>query len=284
MGKLKWNIVEDSFSLNSSSSYDLSILVGIDRFFYTIIDETSRILVFRDYSFSNKGSFLLLKSPLKLTLVNDKLLGLNYKTTKIGLLSRASSLVPEPLFEESGFRQYLDNSQETLDTDNVAFDSINEIEAMNVYGFDAEIWRLLNTYFPKAKFFHASTPLLTALKKLPEFQSGKHLFINVVGQVIQIVHFDSGKLMFYNTFTYQTANDFIYFIMLVIEQLGLRPEKIPTTVSGEIMDDSGIYHQLKRYIKVLEFNKRPSFLKFSENFEKIPPHFFFDLFSLKLCA
>ncbi|MEM7105854.1 MAG: DUF3822 family protein [Bacteroidota bacterium] len=284
MGQLKRNIVEDSFSLNSTASYDLSILVGVDRFFYLVNDDQNRVLALRQYNFANKGSFVLLKSPLKLTLVNDKLLGQGYRKTRVGLFSKRSALIPESLFETGKEQIYLTNTSPAEDVEKVFNDKVEGQGVRNVYAFNREIWQLLNTYFPKAVFYHASTPLIGTTGKLPLFQEGSHLLVNVIGQDMQIIHFDKGKIIFHNTFTYQTTNDFVYYVMLVIDQLGLRAEKISTSLSGELMEASEIFEQITRYIRHVNFVNRPSFLRYSSNFDNLPEHLFFDLYSLKLCG
>ncbi len=256
----------------------------MDRFFYIIYDDQSKVLVFRDYIFEGNAHFVQLKPNLQKTLVNDRLLSRSYKQTVIGLISHGNALIPSVLFSKDQTRLYLEKSQHLKTTDRINAEKILELELENVYGFDEPIWKLLNTYFPKATFTHSATSLLKSYFQLASHRTNKQLFVNVQNQIMQIAVFEKERLFLFNSYTFKSANDFTYFIMLVINQLALRPEKVNLNLSGEIMANSQLHNQLLRYVRHVEFVQRPNFLTFPTTMSTVPNHHFFDLFSLKLCA
>lgn len=54
-------------------------------------------------------------------------------------------------------------------------------------------------------------------------------------------------------FSYQSKEDFVYFVMLAFKQLKLDPHEIPLRLSGFIKQESEIDQLLKRYIKNVEY-------------------------------
>ncbi len=278
-----YQIIEDNFSENSTTTYDLSILVGIDRFFYIISNEQQRLLKLQTYPFNNKGSYEPIRDLLKNTLVLDSHLKATYRKTKIALFSPKMTLVPARLFKETEKKAYLERATGLSEQDYILSDAIQPLDIQNVYSFDKEVKNLLSAYFPNARYFHLSSALAKAIHAMPAFADGQHLFLNTVGDHIQIFYFNKKNIVFHNTFKFYTAEDYVYFVMLIIEQMQLSPETVPVTLLGEMMPDSKTHQLLHRYIRHIHFIKRPGFYHLGQKFDDIPDHLFFDLFSLKVC-
>ena len=275
--------MEESFSKHSSSTYDLSILVGMDRFFYCISDRQQHVLVLRSYTYPPKNNYIQLKSALQKTLLDDSLLRLSFRSTKISLVSLESTLVPSALYDADKTQFYLEHTvgQDTLNT--VGSEFIEDIDANNVYAFNSAILSLLRTYFPQAKFYHIATSLIKAYGSLAEHSNGPQLYINVLQETFQAAVFDGKDLFYYNSFNYRSTKDFIYFVQLIYSQLKLSQEKTPINISGELVEESEVYKLLYRYIRNIHFVQLPPFYRFGERFHAISKHFFYDLYSLKLC-
>jgi hypothetical protein len=79
------------------------------------------------------------------------------------------------------------------------------------------------------------------------------VFVNVHSGFFDMVVIHDRKLRFHNSFAYSTAEDFIYFVLFVFEQLKLLPEKVLVTLSGEILKNSAIYEIMYKYIRNLDF-------------------------------
>ena len=101
---------------------------------------------------------------------------------------------------------------------------------------------------------------------------------------MQIALLEGKNLIFSNSYSYQTSQDFIYHVLLVYNQFNLEPNDIPIHVSGQVIKDSEIFRMLYRYIRRTEIIAAPPTFVFGKKYEKIPDHFYFDLYSLKLCG
>jgi hypothetical protein len=99
--------------------------------------------------------------------------------------------------------------------------------------------------------------------------------------MIDIIVTENKKLILLNTFTWQTNEDILYYVMFVSEQLELNPEKFPMIVSGDIDDSSSIYQLLYRYVRNVTFPDKHLTLEMLD--DDFPFHHFALLYNLALC-
>ncbi len=284
MGIINTNIVEDNFEKNNSSSYNLSILIGMDRFSYAIMDSEKQLLVLKSYLLNaDLASSEPLQPALKEIFLEDKILKLPFNSTTVGLINNKSTLVPDKLYQADDTRVYLKNQVESLDNHQVFVDRVDEVAAKNIYAFDQEIFFLVKESLPNADFFHASTSVLRGILSNQNGDITKKIFINVKGDHLQIALVAGKELIFSNSFSFKNDKDFIYHVMLVFKQFDLNEEKTPVFLSGQITDESKLYRIIYRYINQIQFSEAPTAVNFGKNSKGIPPHFYFDLFSLDLC-
>ena len=99
-----------------------------------------------------------------------------------------------------------------------------------------------------------------------------------------IIVTEANRLIFFNSFRYQTSEDFIYYILFTFEQLGLNPENILLQFAGEIDKTSPTYFITSKYIRNIHFASRPDSYEFSYGFDKIAAHTHYSLFNEPLCV
>ena len=113
---------------------------------------------------------------------------------------------------------------------------------------------------------------------------GKTVFVNVRDDSFDMVYFKDSKLVFYNLFRFRTKEDFIYFLLASVEQLGLNPETAEVVLSGMIEKDSGIFDMISRYIRSAGFIRRNDSLGYSHVLEEVSRHQYYVLFNAVLCG
>ena len=99
-----------------------------------------------------------------------------------------------------------------------------------------------------------------------------------------MLYYAEGALQFYNTFSFTTAEDLIYYVMFVMEQLSLNSEKIEIDLYGEVEEDSNIYDLLSQYIRNVKFGDRSELTKYTDILDVVPKHFYFNLFQQYMCV
>ncbi len=278
-------VIEDSFSKKYTANYDLSILAGMDRFSFAISDRQSNLLVLKSYAFFESQAKLNdLSAKIREVHMNDELLKLPYNEIRFAVVNTENTFVPERLYEKGKSDVYIDNMVERSITDKVFVDDLDSLEAKNIFKIDLDVEDNILSFFPSAKIHHILTPLVLGLKNVAEHHPQRKVYVHVRNKLAHIFLFDEELMLFANTFEFQTDKDFIYYVMLVYDQFQLKPEVVPLYFSGFILEDSQLYHQLYRYIRFLNHLQRPVFYNYGRKINQVNEHFFFDLFSFKLCG
>ncbi|MBK7855253.1 MAG: DUF3822 family protein [Bacteroidetes bacterium] len=108
--------------------------------------------------------------------------------------------------------------------------------------------------------------------------------VNVSHTLFDLIITEGKKLIYYNSFTYQSTEDFMYYILFACEQMQLNPESAVFYFSGMIEKNSALYLLAQKYIRNIRFTQRPDFCEYSYRFNEVPSHYHYRLYNQYLCA
>jgi len=246
----------NKFSLKKTKDIELSIQFSLDGFSFCVLDsKTKRDIYFAQYQFEetlNSPEDLLRK--IETIFNDDQNLQIEYSAVSVIHQSNLSTIVPSKYFDENSLVTYLNFNIKTLKTDFITFDNINTIDAKNVYVPYVNINNYLFQNFGEFEYQHHSTILLKKLLKL-ESSTQKKMYVNVSKSSFDIVVLENRKLILLNSFSYDTKEDFIYYILFTAEQIQLNTEEFKLYFMGEIEVESEIYKIAYTYIKNIFFLK-----------------------------
>jgi hypothetical protein len=188
-------------------------------------------------------------------------------------------LVPEPLFEEGSGRTYLQFNVPLQWNDFVQTDHLKSIDAINVFALPSELKNKLDAAFTAIQYRHCSSVLIESVISQNKNQTGKKLYVHVQQAHFEVILIEGKKLVFYNTFHYQSAEDFIYYLLFVCEQLHLNPENIEVVIVGEVEKSSAIISLVQKYIRIVKFGERYSDAALGYQLQTLPHYFYYTLFS-----
>lgn len=273
------NISNTSFTKSLTHEYRLCLILGINGISYMIVDGGDKVVTFKRFSIKPDNKI----TDMKTIFSSDEKLLHNYKSTKIGIDAHAFTLVPDRLFDADDKELYLEktsriNQKEWINNDYILFN-----HSQLVYAWESELIAVLKNYFPSSQMFHNVTSLMNGWRKQAEVKEGKKIYIHVFKDHFTIAFFDERDLIFVNRFSFQTSGDFLYYTLMTYDRFDLKPESIPTILSGLVVEESEIYKKLFSYIRHLQFMPIIPYYEFSEEFQQLPHHHYFDLYSLKLC-
>lgn len=247
-------------SLKSSVYKSLSIQLSLDGFSFCVLDfETQDILSYNQYNFYNT-----IKSPEELLEKVKFIFSINielqkdFKKVEVIHQNNLATLVPDTYFDENCLKDYLNFSIKTLANDYITFDSLKNIATKNVYIPFVNVNNYLFQNFGEFEYKHHSTILIEKLLSYSTEQTQKQFFVNVSSSSLDIIVTDATKLILYNSFSYSTKEDFIYYILFVAEQLRLDPNIFQLIFLGEIEENSEIYKITYNYVRNISFIKSSS--------------------------
>ncbi|GJM32968.1 MAG: hypothetical protein DHS20C18_19690 [Saprospiraceae bacterium] len=282
MGTLRFEIVEEQLSKKFSSVKELSILIGVDSFAYMVNDENLYIQILKEYTFKplqpgqNWGDII---API---LEKDKHLRASFNHIWLGIDHQIATLVPNRLYRSDEKMAYLDNLAVLTERDELVSDDMPYLSAKLIYPFDQTLHALFKKTFPGYRSYHLVTTLVKALRPHTAKQNGYHLFVLFHSQSIRVMLFDKNDLLFINYFTFKSASDVVYYIMMIIDQFSLSTIELPVYLAGQLLKDSEIYRLLCRYLNAVRFMEVPPQFELGNHLGRYPEYFFYDLLSLRL--
>lgn len=232
----------------------LSIQFNLDGFSFSIYNIISKKEVyFREYEFENSQvtpENLLLK--IKDIFKTDTQLQNDFSSVIVIHQNNLSVLVPNRYFNKKELASYLNFNIKKLTIDYIAFDHLEGLESKNVYIPYVNINNYLFQNFGEFEYKHHSTVLIEKLLNSTN-NLEKTMFVNVSKNSLDIVVLENNQLILFNTFSYNTKEDFIYYILFVAEQLNLNVNEFSLHFTGKVNLEDAIYKITYKYIKNVYF-------------------------------
>jgi hypothetical protein len=232
----------------------LSIQFNLDGFSFSIYNIISKKEVyFREYEFENSQvtpENLLLK--IKDIFKTDTQLQNDFSSVIVIHQNNLSVLVPNRYFNKKELASYLNFNIKKLTIDYIAFDHLEGLESKNVYIPYVNINNYLFQNFGEFEYKHYSTVLIEKLLNSKN-NIEKTMFVNVSKNSLDIVVLENNQLILFNTFSYNTKEDFIYYILFVAEQLNLNVNEFSLHFTGKVNIEDAIYKITYKYIKNVYF-------------------------------
>ena len=160
-----------------------------------------------------------------------------------------STFVPEPLFDEHFLGSYLQYNTKVFQTDFFAFDEIPNYQMNAVYIPYVNINNFFIDQFGAFDYKHANSILVSKLLVASKNKDEKKMFVHINTSHFEIIVIQNQKLILFNSFDYNTPEDFLYYILFTAEQLNLNPENFPLELIGNIDTESDYFKIAYKYIR-----------------------------------
>lgn len=160
-----------------------------------------------------------------------------------------STFVPEPLFDDHFLGSYLQYNTKVFETDFFAFDEIPNYQMNTVYIPYVNINNFFIDQFGSFDYKHANSLLVNKLLDASKNNDDKKMIINFNPGHFEIIVVQNQKLLLFNSFDYQTPEDFLYYLLFTAEQLGLNPENFQLELLGTIIEEDDFYQLAYKYIR-----------------------------------
>lgn len=243
------------------------------------------VLVLKKFDFNTPlvlNNEATLVSSFKEIWDKDSLLSLPYPAIHIAFVHSHYTIIPNKLYQAANKASYLTPIKATATIPELYL--VNElptIAAKLIFSLpQAAIEFFESKYATNTKYYNSFTPLINDIAKKMQALSGKHIWINIHPNLLQIILFDGPDLIFSNQFSFETEKDFIYYALLAYSQFKLNPEETPIHISGQLIKESAIYNSLYRYIRNISFVQIDVSYQLNTPLTENPSYFFFDLLSV----
>ena len=270
--------VDKSLESDHFKKLILSIQLKLDGFSFSILnEELNKVVAVVDYKFDDTKHPLDLLEKVKQIFNENSLLSMDFFQVKVSHVNSISTLVPVALFDDDKLRSYLDFNHKLLENEYLTYDIINSGEIANVYSPFTVVNDFLFDKYGEFVFKHFSSVLIDNFLEQSNINQELKFFVHVQSNQFEIVVVENKKLILYNSFLYETKEDFVYYILFVAEQLKQNPEDFDLELYGEIEPYSEIYALLYKYVRNVYFGKRLDKHEYSHELDTLNEHDFFAL-------
>lgn len=286
--RLSHRIQDESFNLAQAGDCNLYITLSPSVIRLAVADiERNKFVVLDDYELISVFTPLQIAEQLhQLTQENHLLKEKRWHNVRIGISNPQFTLVPETLFDPGHQSDYLRlHSDLHPQNDQVHYYRHGNMEAVNIFAIENTLQQAVETIFMDhaVQFVHQTSALIKGVLHQTGRGNPKILSVFVERHSVTILVANESGLQFCNIFHYLSPEDFIYYIVFVMQEQKLNPEQETIYVWGDITHDSALFNILQKYIRTIKLGKKPADVSYSYRFEDLFEHRYFEVYSLHLC-
>ena len=266
------------FDISLSTGYHLSIQLGIEHFSYCLLNTTTFTYDYiKNYSLNSKDNTATEISEI---INKDAILKAEFFSQSIAFVNFPSTLVPDKLYKEEEAKTLLAFNTKVIGT--VLVDKIMSQQAYLIYSVPESILTIVSNFFPDAKYKAQDSILIEQYSQLNNEKKNTYIYLNE--QKVSVTIFNGDKMIFNNSFKFTSKEDLLYYVLFSFEQLNISPDTINVTVFGNIEGTDESFSLMYEYIRNIKLGKRPHQFTFPTEFNTLPDHKYFGLFTQILCV
>jgi len=267
------SLVDETFDINFTLEYKLSIQLALDGFSFSILDSIQNkvIYLYHQELFETEPDFLLKR--LKQIYEESEILERPFKKTRIiYAVPNRTVFVPEKLFALDHAESYIKLAFQQSTAPRILNNRIGEINYRAVYEIPGLIHDYFKEHHPGAEFLNSAS-----FYNSDTGEKESLLYITIFKKHIVVSFVKEKELLFHNCFFQDGENDMLYFVLGSIKMSGLEPDRI--ILNGIVNKHETIYHRLRQYFTHVEIAKNPHTIHYSYLVEKLPDARFTNLFN-----
>lgn len=265
---------DETFDPANRAAYNLYLIASPAHISLAVADvERHKFVALEEYALPVGG-------VPALALAHDYLGQRGWNAVRLAVTGRAFTLLPAALFRAGDEIAALRLHHTPSPTETVRHTTHPGLELVNVFAANAALadW-LAATHGTSGRLLHHTSALLAGIMHQRGAAAPRRLYLNPGPQELTLVVMGQ-HLEYCNVFPCTTAEDVVYYTILVMQELALDPDQDEVTVWGELMPDSAVFSLLRTYVRNVRFGPRPGNVQYSYRLNDVYEYRYFDLLSL----
>ncbi|MDR6783038.1 hypothetical protein ABIE26_000474 [Pedobacter africanus] len=267
-------LVDPEFDPNTAEDCDLLLKITPDSLSYAIIDKNSKQLkaVYDEQECTD------VPQTLSRRLKNDSYLGLPFKEVKAAVHTENSINIPNELFNAQELNQYAKFFTEEQSA-NLYTRPFNVFGFTSIFTLQQFTEDMLTGSLNNYKLYAQNASVLT----LAAQNSNQALVLDFTAASFNVAYTQNGQLIFQHYYQTDHAEEFNYYLLLIISQLNINTSNTQVYLSGIIDQENTYYKCIQKYFSNIHFN-----LPFAGEIDQkilddMPAHYYSSLLALDLC-
>lgn len=244
-------VKEDSFKLEKTSEYILSIQVSLDGFSFSVTDPAEKkIIAFK-------------KTPIKISdenritrhfiewLNSVELFKNDFQKIILIVFSPKFSLIPEELYQSNLKNELPKHLFEVNDEIEIVENYIEKLRARLVFALPKNINQVVQEFFGMYEIIH---PLKLIINNLPHQETDNEtaMFLTINTTDFYAVLYKNNNVLLVNNFKIGHSNDVIYFVVNILQQLEISSQQTKIILAQSNAENTEIVDSLRTYFKKTE--------------------------------
>jgi hypothetical protein len=195
------------------------------------------------------------------------------------------TLVPQNLFDTEQLPQLLRAGGCDPEPEEICMATQKSIvDYIIAFTLPKKVFSAIHAFKDKTTILPSVFPLLNTALQMARADEQKIVLVNVFEEAFELVVAEPRRILFCNSFPFRSPEDFVYFLLLVTENLNISNEKDVFYFCGQIEKNSAIFQMCNKYIRTSKWMSRPQGVEISNTFSSLPAHFFYTFFQLHHCV
>ncbi len=267
-------LVDPEFDLNTATDCDLLLKITPDSFSYAIIDKSCRQLkaVYDEQECENVPARLVAQ------LKNDIYLTLPFNEIKAAVYTENTINIPNELYDPENLNQYArfftedhSNNLYTRPFDSFGFTSIFSLQQFTEDALAASL--------KNCRLYAQNAPILA----LASEKNKTILTLDFTATSFNVLYTIGEKLIFQNYYQIDNAEEFNYYLLLIISQINIDTSNTEVRLSGIIHTGDDSYQCIEKYFNTITFNLPPVNEIDHRILDDMPAHYYSSLLALDIC-
>lgn len=227
-----------------NNKYSLSIRFSSDGFSLCVYDELDQLLSKKNVTLP---LFSIKEDAIYDSMTHEAETQLEFKSTRLLCESDVYTLIPTVFFQPETASDYLYFEREKGKNESVLFNQLPAWESTLIYSLPQHLHNALKRVYPNVAIEHHLASFLSDMEK-DRNESAMNIWMRE--KMLDVALITNGKLTLLNSYSYNTPEDFTFFVLNIFEQLSLDTEtcKVHIYNAGK---DTEIRNLLQKYLKEL---------------------------------
>lgn len=274
---------DKNFQPERANTCDLLIVLSSERISYAIIDRVqNQLQVLFDTSLLRRNGRIDMLGKLDELLDTRQELRYTFRKIKVSLQTSNYTFIPQALFDRSHVADYAKFiTSDITARENAQVCELPTLGINNVIAFDNDFRNAIEQRFKGAHLFSQADPFISGISK-SYTNPNTFIALNIQQETVEFAVFQANELVFYNLFDCLNADEFNYFLLHTIKELGLNKQTEVVT-AGILEKNDEYYKRIQKYFDSINFCNTHQLLTPSTITDQLVAHHSFSLISLNLC-
>lgn len=270
-----------------ASASVLCLELASQRLRLTLLDPQRRMVWLDEYAQPSLLTEQSLLTQLPALFKEHPLLSLaEFQHIRVSVLSSAFTLIPTPLYRKEYASSYLTLMRGHQPPPNELAHAYEHQEGfVSVFGVDRDVTEFMGEQYPMQPFtyVHQQTTLIQATSAIDRtLTSNENLFLYFEDEYVTVLFWSEHQLRCCNRFGYRNVQDMTYYVLYVLDELGVDPETVHAFIYGESTPFAESYIALSRFVPTMRVGQSPPGLNPSADLDELPEHRYLSLQGLCL--